>query len=82
MFVFELLYPIYFEVVYKEIGQYYIKDDEILTYIGSVGFMGMSFVKLFAGISLDYVSVKKVNSLLLAIFIIHIFTLQYTIQNW
>lgn len=79
MFVFELLYPIYFEVVYKEIGQYYIKDDEILSYIGSVGFMALSFIKLFAGISLDYVSVKKVNSLLLAILILHLFTLQYTI---
>jgi len=75
MFVFELLYPIYFEVVYKEIGQYYIKDDEILTYIGSMGFLALSFIKLFAGISLDYVSVKKVNTLLLIIFIIHIFTL-------
>lgn len=30
------MYPFYFDVIFKEIGEYYIDDDDLLTYIGSI----------------------------------------------
>lgn len=75
MFVCQLSYPLYFEIAYKEIGQFYIKDDAILTYIGSISFIGLSVCKLLAGIMLDYVSIRKTNIVLLTVMILHIFTL-------
>jgi len=79
MCVFQLLYPLYFEVVYKEIGHYYIKDDAFLTYIGSASFIAFSIWKLIGGIMLDFVSIKKVNTVVLIIMILHVLTIQYTV---
>ena len=41
MSVFQMMYPLYFDVVFKEIGQFYIKEDETLTFIGSVSFISI-----------------------------------------
>lgn len=55
MSIFQLMYPLYFDVVFKEIAQYYIKEDETLTLIGSVSFASNSLCKLIIGIVLEYV---------------------------
>lgn len=38
--------------------------------------------KLITGIVLEYVSVKKVNIIILVIMFLHIFTLEFTLKNW
>ena len=69
------MYPLYFDVVFKEIGQYYIKEDETLTLIGSIAFASNSMFKLIIGIVLEYVPAKKVNWAILSVMFLHICTL-------
>lgn len=82
MSIFQLLLPLYFDVVFKEIAQYYIKDDETLTLIGSIAFTANSVTKLVIGIILEYVSCKKVNCVILAVMFVAILTLKYSVKNW
>ena len=77
-----MMYPLYFDVVFKEIGQYYIKEDETLTLIGSVAFASNSIFKLVTGIVLEYVPAKKVNCAILTVMFLHVLTLQYAVKNW
>ena len=70
-----MMYPLYFDVVFKEIGQYYIKEDETLTLIGSLAFASNSLFKLIIGIVLEYVPAKKVNCCILFTMFVHILTL-------
>lgn len=62
-------------MVFKEIAQYYIKDDETLTLIGSIAFAANSVTKLVVGIVLEYVSCKKVNYVILTVMFVSILTL-------
>lgn len=82
MSIFQLLLPLYFDVVFKEIAQYYIKDDETLTLIGSLAFTSNSITKLVIGIVLEYISCKKVNYVILTVMFVSILTLQYSVKNW
>ena len=77
-----MMYPLYFDVVFKEIGQFYIKQDETLTLIGSVAFASNSLFKLITGIVLEIMPVKKVNCFILAMMFVHIFTLEFALKNW
>ena len=76
------MYPLYFDVVFKEIAQYYIKDDEMLTMIGSVSFASNSIFKLIIGIVLEYVPARKVNVFILIAMFFSIITLKVTVQGW
>lgn len=69
------MYPLYFDVVFKEIAQYYIKDDEMLTMIGSVSFASNSLFKLIIGFVLEYVPARKVNVCILIVSFLSIITL-------
>lgn len=82
MSVFELMYPLYFDVVFKEIAQYYIKDDKTLTLIGSVAFASNSLGKLLFGIILEYFPCRQVNYGILLVMFVTLLTLQFSIQNW
>lgn len=75
MSIFQMMYPLYFDVVFKEIGQYYIKEDETLTLIGSLAFASNSLFKLIIGIVLEYVNAKTVNWFILVVMFLHIITL-------
>lgn len=75
MSVFQMMYPLYFDVVFKEIGQFYIKEDETLTFIGSVSFITNSLLKLIIGIVLEVVPARRLNFCILVVMILHVFTL-------
>ena len=77
-----MMYPLYFDVVFKEIGQFYIKEDETLTFIGSVSFITNSLLKLIIGIVLEVVPARRLNFGILVVMIAHVFTLQYALKNW
>ena len=77
-----MMYPLYFDVVFKEIAQYYIKDDETLTMIGSVAFASNSIIKILVGITLEYIPCKKVNYCILIVMFLTILTLQQSMKNW
>jgi hypothetical protein len=79
MSIFQMMYPLYFDVVFKEIGQFYIKEDETLTLIGSVSFASNSLFKLITGVVLEFVPAKKVNAIILTTMFITLVTLQYTV---
>ena len=76
------MYPLYFDVVFKEIAQFYIKDDETLTMIGSIAFASNSIIKILIGITLEYIPCKKVNYCILTVMFLTILTLQQAMKNW
>ena len=82
MSIFQMMYPLYFDVVFKEIAQFYIKEDETLTLIGSIAFASNSLIKILIGIILEYVPCKKVNCCILFVQFLTIITLQQSMKNW
>lgn len=71
-----MMYPLYFDVVFKEIAQFYIKDDETLTMIGSIAFSSNSVVKFLVGLTLEYIPCKTVNWGIITVMLVTILTLQ------
>lgn len=78
----QLLYPQYFDVIFKELGQQYIEDDETLTHIGSLSFACNSVMRLLTGFILDFVSAKKANYVIITLMMLHILTLHIAVQHW
>ena len=76
----ELFYALYFDIVFKELGQHYIDADEKLTRIGSMGYLANMFGRLAGGFLLDYYDPIKVNHVILSVFLITMVTLHWSIQ--
>ena len=75
MSITEFIYPMYFNAIFKEIGQYYIDDDDLLTKIGSIAQAFNSLFRFGSGFILDYVSAKKLNYVVIVTMIIQLLTL-------
>lgn len=82
MSVTQFMYPIYFDVIFKEIGQHYIDDDALLTKIGSIAQACNSVGRVLTGFALDYVSAKKANYAILAVMVAQILTLHIAVRHW
>ena len=77
----ELFYALYFDIVFKELGQHYIEADETLTRIGSMGYLANMVGRLVGGFMLDYYDPIKVNHVILSVFLITMVTLHWSIQQ-
>lgn len=82
MSAFELFYALYFDIVFKELGQHYITEDERLTEIGSTGYLANMVGRLVGGLMLDYYDPVQFNHVILGVFLVTMLTLHWSIQSF
>ena len=73
------IYIMFFLETFKEIGQEYI-SDEILTFIGSMGGLSISAMRILGGILLDRVSFKSIYMGLATMLMLQILTVSLTVK--
>ena len=72
----------YFMQVYKELGQYFIENDETLTNIGAAGYICSSIARLFTGLIVDCIdSPKRLNNYVLCLLFLQMLTLRLALEH-
>jgi MFS family permease len=66
---------------YKEYGLYYINDDHYLSILGSIGSVGNGVFRMFWGIVLDVLPFKKIQYIMIGIFMVSCATIIWSVQN-
>jgi hypothetical protein len=63
LYLFALTMIFYFnysDMIWKEYGERYIKDDELLTFMGSMAFLGLGVSKFLTATLMDYYKFKTI----------------------
>ena len=70
-----IFFGYYIMVKFKDYGREYIKDDEFLTFVGSVGSLLNGLFRIFWASLLDYYPFRKINLVLLTLLTIVLVTI-------
>ena len=79
--VTEIFFGYFIMTKYKVYGAGFIKDDQFLTLIGSIGSLLNGLFRIFWAGMLDYFPFKKINTVLLLLLTIVLFTVQAAVHN-
>ena len=67
--------------IYKEYGELFIDDDEMLTWIGAGSALGLAIAKIVSATLLDYFSFLSIYYIVLVFLLAHILTIHLAVKN-